>query len=103
MATSESLPPGTSGLPLLGETLPFMKDMFGFIHARTQRHGPVFRSHILGTPTAFISGPEVCDRWLDENQVQREGPSRPPSRSSSVGPASFRCSTGRRTARASSW
>src|SRR5262249_32228070 len=58
---------------LLGETLPFMKDMFGFIRTRTQRHGPVFRSHILGTPTAFISGPDVCDRWLDENQVQREG------------------------------
>ena len=55
MATSEHLPPGTSGLPLLGETLPFMKDMFGFIRARSQRHGPVFRSHILGTPTAFIS------------------------------------------------
>ena len=73
MATSETLPPGTSGLPLLGETLPFMKDMFGFIRTRTQRHGPVFRSNILGTPTAFISGPEVCDRWLDENQVQREG------------------------------
>jgi len=73
MTTSESLPPGTSGLPLLGETLPFMKDMFGFIRTRTQRHGPVFRSNILGTPTAFISGPEVCDRWLDENQVQREG------------------------------
>jgi cytochrome P450 len=73
MATSERLPPGTSGLPLLGETLPFMKDMFGFIHERTKRHGPVFRSNILGTPTAFISGPEVCDRWLDENQVQREG------------------------------
>jgi hypothetical protein len=42
MATSEPRPPGTSGLPLLGETLAFMKDMFGFIRARTQRHGPVF-------------------------------------------------------------
>jgi len=73
MPASKPLPPGTSGLPLLGETLPFMKDMFGFIRARTQRHGPVFRSNILGTPTAFISGPDVCDRWLDENQIQREG------------------------------
>src|SRR4029078_7538764 len=73
MAPTETLPPGTSGLPLLGETLPFMKDMFGVIHARTQRHGPVFRSPILATPTAFSSGPEVCARWLDEKQVQREG------------------------------
>ncbi len=55
MATSNPLPPGTSGLPLLGETLPFMKDMFGFIRARTQRHRPVFRSKILGTPTADLT------------------------------------------------
>lgn len=73
MTTAQKLPPGSSGLPLLGETLAFAKDIFGFIHSRTQAHGPVFRSHILGTPTAFISGPEVCEAWLDEKQVQREG------------------------------
>jgi retinoid hydroxylase len=71
MAASERLPPGSSGLPLVGETLPFLSDMFGFIRARTQRYGPVFRSHILGHPTAFISGPEVCDQWLDERKIQR--------------------------------
>jgi retinoid hydroxylase len=73
MAEPEKLPPGSSGLPLVGETLPFISDMFGFIRARTGRHGPVFRSHILGHPTAFISGPEVCEHWLDENKIQRAG------------------------------
>ena len=73
-----NLPPGSSGLPLLGETLSFVKDIFGFIHTRTQAHGPVFRSHILGTPTVFISGPEVCDAWLDEKKIQREGAFPPP-------------------------
>jgi cytochrome P450 len=73
MAEPEKLPPGSSGLPLLGETLPFLSDMFGFIRARTARHGPVFRSRILGRPTAFISGPEVCEQWLDENKIQRAG------------------------------
>lgn len=71
MAEPVRLPPGSSGLPLVGETLPFISDMFGFIRARTERHGPVFRSHILGHPTAFISGPEVCEQWLDENKIQR--------------------------------
>src|SRR5215470_14186263 len=79
MATSESLPPGTSGLPLLGETLPFMKDMFGFIRTRTQRHGPVFRSNILGTPTAFISGPEVCERRLRRRAAGRGRERTPPA------------------------
>jgi cytochrome P450 len=73
MAEPAKLPPGSSGLPLVGETLPFISDMFGFIRARTERHGPVFRSHILGHPTAFISGPEVCEQWLDENKIQRAG------------------------------
>jgi cytochrome P450 len=58
-------------LPLLGETLPFISDMFGFIRSRTQRYGPVFRSNILGHPTAFISGPEVTEQWLDESKIQR--------------------------------
>lgn len=73
MAEAAKLPPGSSGLPLVGETLPFISDMFGFIRARTERHGPVFRSHILGHPTVFISGPEVCEQWIDENKIQRAG------------------------------
>lgn len=73
MAEAAKLPPGSSGLPLVGETLPFISDMFGFIRARIERHGPVFRSHILGHPTVFISGPEVCEQWIDENKIQRAG------------------------------
>ena len=67
------LPPGSSGLPLVGETLPFIGDIFTFIEKRTAVHGHVFRSHILGTPTVFISGPQVVEKWLDETLIQREG------------------------------
>jgi cytochrome P450 len=86
MAETVKLPPGSSGLPLVGETLPFLSDMFGFIRARTERHGPVFRSNILGTPTAFISGPEVCEQWLDENKIQRAGSFPPPIQQLFAGP-----------------
>ena len=72
------LPPGSSGLPLAGETLPFIGDIFGFISKRTAAHGHVFRSHILGTPTVFISGPQVAEKWLDEKLIQREGAFPPP-------------------------
>ena len=80
MPETNPLPPGSSGLPLIGETLAFLPDIFGFIHKRTVRHGPVFRSNILGTPTAFISGPEFGDQWLDESKIQREGSFPPPIR-----------------------
>ena len=86
MAGTVTLPPGSSGLPLVGETLPFLSDMFGFIRARTERHGPVFRSHILGRPTAFISGPDVCEQWIDENKIQRAGSFPPPVRRLFAGP-----------------
>lgn len=86
MAETVKLPPGSSGLPLVGETLPFLSDMFGFIRARTERHGPVFRSQILGRPTAFISGPEVCEQWLDENKIQRAGSFPPPVQQLFAGP-----------------
>lgn len=46
-----TLPPGTDGFPILGETLPFVRDMFGFMRERFAKHGPIFRSHVLGTPT----------------------------------------------------
>lgn len=72
------LPPGSSGLPLAGETLPFLGDIFGFISRRTAAHGHVFRSHILGSPTVFISGPQVMEKWLDEKLIQREGAFPPP-------------------------
>ena len=72
------LPPGSSGLPLLGETLAFVGDIFTFISKRTALHGHVFRSHILGTPTVFISGPQVAEKWLDEKLIQREGAFPPP-------------------------
>jgi cytochrome P450 len=67
------LPPGTSGLPLLGETLPFLRDIFGFISTRMDGKDGIFRTSVLGKPTVFLSGPEACALWIDESIIQREG------------------------------
>ena len=66
-------PPGSNGLPLLGETLAFASNPFAFIHQRRTRFGDVFRTSILGRPTVFLSGPRHVGTWLDPSKVQREG------------------------------
>jgi retinoid hydroxylase len=66
------LPPGDAGLPLLGETLPFLKDGFGFVASRTARHGPIWQTRILGRRTAVLAGPDASGRFID-SEVQRAG------------------------------
>ncbi len=68
-----SAPPGTSGLPLIGETFAFLRDTFGFVSSRVKEHGPIFRTSLLGNPTVFLTGPEACEIWLDEDIIQRGG------------------------------
>jgi|GEM_PF-1385570 len=67
------LPPGRLGLPLLGETLAMIRDPYAFLAERKARHGPVFRSKILGRKVAFVSGPRAMAAFLDEENVTREG------------------------------
>jgi len=69
------LPPGSDGLPLVGETLPFLVDS-EFALKRYRRFGPVFRSSIVGRPTVFFSGPEAVQFVLQtgmENFSWRSG------------------------------
>jgi cytochrome P450 len=73
-----ALPPGRDGLPLLGETLDFAKNPFGFIQKRLSANGGrVFRSHVLGRKTAVIAGADAAGRFIDSSTVMREG-SMPP-------------------------
>jgi retinoid hydroxylase len=65
------LPPGSSGLPLLGETLAFAKNPFRFIDDRLAKHGRIFRTNVLGRNTAVIAGPEAAGRFIDTNSVAR--------------------------------
>jgi retinoid hydroxylase len=73
MGTANPLPPGSNGLPLLGETLAFANNPFAFIHQRHARHGDVFRTSILGSPTVFFVGPKLAETYLDPANIQREG------------------------------
>lgn len=74
---SETLPPGRDGIPLLGETLSFAKNPFGFIEQRLAAHGRIFRSKVLGRNTVVVAGADAAGRFIDPANVMREG-SMPP-------------------------
>lgn len=67
------LPPGSSGLPLVGETMRFLGNGIDFVESRVQRLGPVFRTHLLGRPAAFICGPDATELFQDDTRIMREG------------------------------
>ncbi|KAM3098102.1 cytochrome P450 [Phormidesmis sp. 146-35] len=60
------LPPGKTGLPLIGETLQFVLDP-NFVQKRYQQYGPIFKSHIIGRPTVFMVGAEAVEFLLSSH------------------------------------
>lgn len=58
------LPPGSMGLPLLGETIQFLapntsSDISPFIKERMKRYGPVFRTSLVGHSVVISTDAEV--------------------------------------------
>ncbi|KAF2293622.1 hypothetical protein GH714_003471 [Hevea brasiliensis] len=58
------LPPGSMGLPIIGETLrliipSYSLDHHPFIQKRIQRYGPIFRTSLIGRPVIVSADPDV--------------------------------------------
>ncbi len=53
------LPPGRRGFPVLGETGDWARDPLKFARDRHARYGLVWRTHLMGRPTAVLLGPEA--------------------------------------------
>ncbi|CAI8597327.1 unnamed protein product [Vicia faba] len=66
------LPPGSLGLPFIGETLQMISayktdNPEPFMDKRVNRYGPIFTSHIFGEPTVFSTDPET-NRFILTNE-----------------------------------
>src|SRR5271163_1134415 len=67
----DSLPPGSLGLPVVGESLAMLRNPFGFLEERQRRHGNVFKSRVLGRRIAFLAGVDGAKAFYDEENVGR--------------------------------
>ncbi|XP_070540850.1 cytochrome P450 26B1-like [Ptychodera flava] len=52
------LPEGSMGLPFIGETIQFIIQGVDFYRKKYLRHGPIFKTHIIGKPTIRVIGIE---------------------------------------------
>lgn len=57
------LPPGNLGLPIIGETISFLRDS-DFNQKRHKRYGAVYKTHLFGRPTVTISGAKANEFLL---------------------------------------
>lgn len=58
------LPPGSMGLPLVGETLNFLMKGSEFFRERTKSYGRVYKTHLLGQKTIRVTGAENVSKIL---------------------------------------
>ncbi|NJR24472.1 MAG: cytochrome P450 [Richelia sp. CSU_2_1] len=86
------LPPGSLGLPLIGDTLNFLQDA-QFAKKRHQQYGPIFKTSILGQPTVFVSGSDA-NLFVLSNENQYFVVSWPPSTKALLGQLSLALQTG---------
>ena len=60
------------GLPLVGETLPFVRNPYHFLEKRQRRYGNVFKSNVVGRKVVFLAGTEGAEAFYDGDNIGRE-------------------------------
>ncbi len=59
-------------MPLLGETLAFLKNPYQFLENRQKRYGNVFKSNVFGRKIVFLAGTEGAEAFYDRGNISRE-------------------------------
>lgn len=68
--SAQTIPPGRMGLPVIGESIQYLRDPEGFIAERQEQYGNVFKTHLFGRPTITLIGADAA-RFLFSNDGQK--------------------------------
>ncbi|KAL7156812.1 hypothetical protein ABFS83_02G034400 [Erythranthe nasuta] len=80
------LPPGSMGLPYIGETLQlYHKDPNIFFSDKQKRYGEIFKTHILGCKCVMLASPEAS-RFVLVTNADLFKPTYPKSKETMIGP-----------------
>ncbi|XP_047321983.1 abscisic acid 8'-hydroxylase CYP707A1-like [Impatiens glandulifera] len=87
--TSLDLPPGSMGLPYIGETLQlYTRDPNIFFASKQQKYGEIFKTRILGCPCVMLASPE-SSRFVLVTQAHLFKPTYPKSKMNLIGPSAL--------------
>ncbi len=87
------LPPGRFGLPVIGESISYLRKPEAFIKQRQQQYGNIFKTHLFGRPTIVFIGADAV-RFLFAHEGQRFEMTNTPSFQVLLGAKSIGVQTG---------
>ncbi|KAF7059186.1 hypothetical protein CFC21_066121 [Triticum aestivum] len=83
------LPPGSMGLPYIGETLQlYSQDPSVFLSSKQKRYGEIFKTHLLGCPCVMLASPEAA-RFVLVSRAHLFKPTYPRSKERLIGPSAL--------------
>ncbi|KAL6859098.1 hypothetical protein ACP4OV_018100 [Aristida adscensionis] len=83
------LPPGSMGLPLIGETIQLYSQNPGFFFSnRLKSYGEIFKTHVLGCPCVVLANAEAA-RMVLVTKAHLFRPTYPPSKMRLLGPSAL--------------
>lgn len=66
-------PHGSLGLPIIGETLGYIRSPHKFFETRVKKYGPVFKTKLIGKSVVCFTGPEAFTFFANQPSFRREG------------------------------
>ncbi|XP_067938908.1 cytochrome P450 26A1-like [Watersipora subatra] len=68
-ASSLPLPPGTVGLPFIGETFHMICQGWQFYKSRKEKYGHIYKTHVMGKPTIRVWGTHNIQQILKNEEM----------------------------------